>query len=68
MSEYLGIREGMTYEEVSRIIGTRGSEVSSTSAEGYKLVSYSWQNENGSNMIALFENNRLTTKSQFGLN
>jgi hypothetical protein len=67
MSKYNRLRDGMSYEDVARAVGSRGSEISRTSSGGYTIVMYGWENNNGSNMIAMFENGRLTTKSQFGL-
>ena len=66
-SEYSQLREGMTYEEAVRIIGVRGDELSRSDLAGITTVMYSWVNDNGSNMNAMFQNNKLVTKAQFGL-
>ncbi len=58
---------GMTYGDVVRIIGSRGEELSRSSTAGYTITMYAWKNKNGSNMTAMFENGKLTTKSQIGL-
>jgi septal ring-binding cell division protein DamX len=57
----------VTYEEVVKIIGFEGTEMSSTEIGGIKTIMYSWQNDDGSNMNAMFQNNKLNTKAQFGL-
>ncbi len=57
----------MTYEEAVRIVGARGDEQSRSDLAGLTTVMYSWMNDNGSNMNAMFQNNRLVTKAQFGL-
>ncbi|WP_367340838.1 hypothetical protein, partial [Aminivibrio sp.] len=63
MSEYNQIYDGMTYGDVVRIIGSRGEELSRSSTAGYTITMYAWSNKNGSNMTAMFENGKLTTKS-----
>jgi uncharacterized protein DUF3862 len=66
-AEYNQIRKGMTYERVRRIIGAAGEEISRSDIVGYRTVMYSWTNANGSNMNAMFQNNRLMNKAQSGL-
>ncbi|HOW51774.1 MAG TPA: DUF3862 domain-containing protein [bacterium] len=73
-AEYIKIKEGMTYEEVAKIIGAPGKEESRTTIPGVSgfsksviMVSYGWMNENGSNASLTFENNKVTMKVQFGL-
>ena len=65
--KYQQIQDGMTYEEVKEIIGNPGEELSRTSVGDYTFTMYSWTNPNASNMTATFENDRLSSKSQFGL-
>ncbi|AUS08335.1 hypothetical protein C1X05_05485 [Laceyella sacchari] len=67
MEEFKKIKNGMTYEEVVKIIGFEGTEMSSSEIGGIKTIMYSWQNDDGSNMNAMFQNNKLNTKAQFGL-
>jgi predicted RNA-binding Zn-ribbon protein involved in translation (DUF1610 family) len=71
---YDRIRDGMSYSEVVGIIGSRGTELSSSRLEGIQGVMpsittkmYSWQNPNATNMTAMFQNDRLISKAQFGL-
>jgi hypothetical protein len=66
-AQYDRIREGMTYEQVLDVIGTDGQELSRSNMAGYSTVMYSWTNPNGSNMNAMFQNDRLINKAQFGL-
>lgn len=66
-AEYDQIREGMTYEQVRSIIGATGEELSRSDLAGFTTIMYSWSNSNGSNMNAMFQNNRLINKAQFGL-
>jgi hypothetical protein len=65
--KYDQIHEGMTYRQVCDIIGSSGEEVSRSDMAGVTTVMYSWTNSNASNMNAMFQNNRLISKSQFGL-
>ena len=73
-AEYDQIRHGMSYSEVVSIIGARGEETGSDRMEGVPglmesvyTVMYSWQNRDGSNMNAMFQNDKLMNKAQFGL-
>lgn len=75
LSQYNQIQPGMSYSQVVAIIGTSGTEMSSNRIEGVpgvmesiETVMYSWQNEDGSNMNAMFQNGSLISKAQFGLN
>jgi len=71
--EYARIEDGMSYYEVVDIVGAAGKEGVRSHVDGQGVipdittVSYSWQNEDGSNMIAMFQNGRLITKAQAGL-
>lgn len=73
-SEYSRVQNGMSYDEVVSIIGERGREVSRGHTEGVPgvmedldTVMYDWVNNDGSNMSAMFQNDRLMNKAQFGL-
>jgi hypothetical protein len=65
--KYAQILEGMTYQEVRDVIGTDGEELSHSDIAGFTTVAYSWRNPNGSNMMIMFQNGRLVSKTQFGL-
>jgi hypothetical protein len=67
LAEYEQIRDGMTYFQVTAIIGAGGQEMSRSDLAGYTTVMYGWSNSNGSNMNAMFQNGRLVNKAQFGL-
>ena len=73
-AQYDRIEDGMSYTQVARIIGSYGEEMARNRLEGIpgvmpsvSTVSYSWQNVYGSNMNAMFQNDRLVMKAQFGL-
>jgi hypothetical protein len=65
-SQYDRISEGMTYERVVAILGHSGNEMSRNDIGGENVM-YMWQNSNGSNMNAMFHNDQLISKAQFGL-
>lgn len=74
-SDFDRIRHGMSYWEVVGIIGTSGEEISSNKIDGVPsvmesihTVMYMWKNRDGSNMNAIFQNDKLIQKAQFGLN
>jgi len=67
MADYRRIASGMRYKQVRTIIGTEGEELSRSDMAQYTTIMYSWKNSNGSNMNAMFQNDRLVTKAQFGL-
>ncbi len=66
-SEFSNIRDGMTYQQVVKIVGENGDELSRTSLGGITTVIYSWTNSDFSNMNAMFQNGKLVSKAQFGL-
>lgn len=72
--EYKRIQNGMSYKEVVAIIGAEGEEMSRNKIDGVpgvmesvETVMYQWVNSNGSNMNAIFQNDKLNQKAQFGL-
>ena len=67
MAEYSRIQDGMSYEQARGIIGATGEEQSRSEIAGFTTVMYSWMNSNGSNMNAMFQNDALVQKAQFGL-
>ena len=66
LSEFNRLRTGMSYEAAVRVIGHRGDVTSESSLMGIKTVMYTWSN-GIANMNAIFQNNELVTKAQFGL-
>ena len=67
MVAFEALQSGMSYATVSGIIGLPGEELSRSDLAGLTTVMYSWKNANGSNMNALFQNDHLVSKAQFGL-
>ena len=74
LDEYNRLRSGMSYWETRAVIGDSGTEVSRNHMEGIAgvmesidTVMYLWANGDGSNMNAMFQNDKLIQKAQFGL-
>lgn len=67
--EFDALETGMTYEEVVSIIGGEGELSSQVDVAGYETKMYMWEGEGsiGANANAMFQNNSLTSKAQFGL-
>ena len=72
--KYQRIQNNMSYSQVVAIIGAEGEEMSRNKMEGVpgvmesiETVMYQWVNSNGSNMNAMFQNDKLIQKAQFGL-
>lgn len=72
--EYEKIKDGISYKEVVQIIGAEGEEMSRNKIQGVpgvmesiETVMYQWVNSNGGNMNAIFQNDKLIQKAQFGL-
>ncbi|MEK4718164.1 DUF3862 domain-containing protein [Priestia sp. FSL W8-0524] len=65
------IKDGMTYEEVVKIIGSKGELLSESGEKGTSLytVMYSFKADGsfGANSSMMFQGNKLMNKSQFGL-
>jgi hypothetical protein len=67
LPEFEQIKTGMSYAQVVAIVGFDGTEQSSNEFGGTKTIMYAWSNPDASNANAMFQNDRLVTKAQFGL-
>ncbi len=67
LAEYNELTTGMSYQEVVAILGRGGVEQSRASIAGSTTVMYTWSGSGTANMNAMFQDNRLVTKAQFGL-
>ncbi|HWP50749.1 MAG TPA: DUF3862 domain-containing protein [Clostridia bacterium] len=67
--EYTKIKTGMTYDEVCEIIGSYGDEMARTEMAGYQTVIVGWEGEGtiGANANVTFQNGKVITKAQAGL-
>ena len=69
MREYSSLKPGMSLRHAASIIGCAGEEMSRVSIGGQETVMVSWTGNGGfiSNMNATFDNDRLVSKAQLGL-
>ena len=70
--EYNGLQLGSSLDEVTRILERPGVELSSNRTDlpgGGHVVTrmLQWTNSDGSNVVLMFQDDRLTTKAQHGL-
>jgi len=68
LKEFNQIQPDMTFKQVEEVVGTKGKLISSSQAGGVKSELYSWQNQQGSNALIDFRNDRVSSKAQSGLN
>jgi len=67
LSQFMKIEDGMSYQAIARLLGRDGTELSRSNLGGASTVIYQWQNDDLSNMNAMFQNGQLISKAQFGL-
>jgi hypothetical protein len=67
------IQIGMAYWEVKYLLGKEGELISESGSESYRTVMYKWvpskrdKGALGANMNAMFQNDKLVNKAQYGL-
>jgi hypothetical protein len=74
-SSYDSLQKGMSYEQVAKTLGSRGTLVSSNTAQmepGIRVATmttevYRWKNREGASIMAMFGHGKLRDKSQQGL-
>lgn len=70
-TEFEKIQNGMSYEEVTKIIGGPGELTSEVGSKGDQFYTAAYQYEGegqlGANAILMFQGGKLASKSQFGL-
>lgn len=74
LKQYNQLSDGMTHGQAMRILGDQGVSTGESVMPGVpgvmekiKTETFTWKNEDGSNMIVMFQNDKLIMKSQFGL-
>jgi hypothetical protein len=68
MDKFERLQDGMSYSEVKAILGQPGEQLSSSSLGGSTTVMYQWRAEEGfGNMNAMFQDDKMISKSQYGL-
>jgi flagellar biosynthesis component FlhA len=61
------ISNGMTYEKVVEILGSKGKVMIEKEIAGSKNIVYMWEGERFTNITAMFVNGKLDSKNQIGL-
>lgn len=69
LAEYNAIDMGMTYYEVSEIIGGYGNELARSNIIGYETAVLTWEGNGitGSNASITFQSGEVFLKAQLGL-
>ena len=67
MDGFNRVKNGMTFDQVTAIIGKPSQELSRSDLGGTETVMYMWEGSLGANMNAMFQNGKLVQKAQFGL-
>lgn len=68
MEKYSRLEMKSSYEKVVEILGSEGVEMSSSGSGAYKSQMFKWSNSETEFIIVLFLNDKLTNKTQAGLN
>ncbi|MCB1023473.1 MAG: DUF3862 domain-containing protein [Acidobacteria bacterium] len=61
------LKAGMKYDEVVKILGSEGSETSSSTIGNIELKSFKWEGDKFARIYVNFKNDEMTSKSQSGL-
>ncbi|MCD9187366.1 MAG: DUF3862 domain-containing protein [Pyrinomonadaceae bacterium] len=67
MDKYNQLKNGMSYKQAVAVMGSEGEEMSSSEIGNYKTVSYKWSGDNFQFVFAVFQNDKMLSKSQSGL-
>ena len=66
--EFNQLQDGMSRAQVAEIVGSPGEVISESTIAGYTTVMVSWDGSGlASNANAMFQNDKLISKAQFGL-
>ena len=66
LANFNKLRKGMTVKEISETIGSAGKVISESETPGYKMSMYQWKS-GANNISCMFQNDRMISKTQFGL-
>lgn len=61
------IKNGMSYKQVVEILGSEGEETTSSQVGRFKISSYKWSGSGYSMIYCVFNNDKMTSKSQANL-
>jgi len=65
--QYDRIKVGMTQSDVEGIMGSRGKDIFNSEGGGISFLLLQWSDENFNTILVNFENNKVSSKSQVGL-
>jgi len=68
MEKYLQVKPKMSYKQAVEIFGSEGVQMSSSGSGAYKAEVYKWSKDDLEFVMLVFLNDKLTTKTQSGLN
>ena len=69
LEKYNKLQNGMSYEQVADILGSKGNLVSSSDIAGITTLSYGWYSQYGVPMVCVvFQNGKAASMYQIGLN
>lgn len=68
IEKFMQIKSNSSYKQAVEILGTEGEQMSSSGSGTYKTEMYQWSNGNGGFIFLMFINDKLTSKTQNGLN
>jgi len=67
-AEFAALRDGMSRAQAGGIVGSPGEVISESAMAGVRTVMVQWEGDSfGGNANAMFQNDRLISKAQFGL-
>jgi|GEM_PF-3595309 len=66
ISNYKKLSDGMTYEKCCEILGSKGTATFNNKSDGVETKTYNWF-EIGKSVYAVFQNNKLISSGQNGL-
>ncbi len=67
MAQYNQLKINMPKDEVERILGGPGTEISTSTGGGMTFSVYKWSGEDYTSIILSFRNDKIMSKSQVGL-
>ncbi|MBM7694860.1 hypothetical protein JOC77_004339 [Peribacillus deserti] len=70
LANYAKLKEGMSYQEVINVLGSKGkliSEIGTKNSNGSYQAYYVWDKENKYRVTVKFANDKLRTTEQIGL-
>ena len=67
LDKFNKLKTDMSYDQVVKILDSKGEVMSESEVGGIKTVMYTWKGPFGANMNATFQNDKLMSKAQLGL-